>query len=407
MHTTVGPLVLTKEIHRVCYVGGTWVAKQGTAFLGSSRFFRLNRHLLADFPEVRLLCPSTGGQTRRLEPCTLEYDLPNLQVCPLPMSGGRLWRSFRHITMIWRATGNADLICLDIPSETSFLAGLVAWLRRKPFTVRVLGDWGDAILHNASPTFVNNLKACVAEVMARFLVRHSSLVVTQGNSLHGKYARLNPDGIKADIVHSTLTADVFHEKGEEPLHNPIRAISVSGLIPLKGLDTLARALASLSSRGLVVQWWCVGDGKDREALRGLVDRLGIGSQVKFWGYVPSGPELLRLYREADIFVLPSLSEGVPLAMLEAMANSLAVIVSAVGGIPGVITDGVDGILVKPGCPDQVAQAILRLADNPSLVHKMRCAAFCKAQAYRSDILWEHQRKLLESTLGRIGLVPAS
>ena len=79
----------------------------------------------------------------------------------------------------------------------------------------------------------------------------------------------------------------------------------------------------------------------------------------------NGPELSRLYQEADIFVLPSLTEGIAQALLEALAHSLPTVASAVGGIPGVITNNVHGLLVAPGDAQALAAGILKLATNPA------------------------------------------
>ncbi len=89
-------------------------------------------------------------------------------------------------------------------------------------------------------------------------------------------------------------------------------------------------------------------GHLRAALEAKTEAVGVHDRVSFFGYVPLGPEFFRIYREADIFVLPSVSEGLPYLMLEAMANSLPVVVTAVGGIPAVITHERDGLIVKPG-----------------------------------------------------------
>jgi len=112
-------------------------------------------------------------------------------------------------------------------------------------------------------------------------------------------------------------------------------------------------------------------------------------------------ELLELEREADVFVHPAWSEGLPNAVLEAMAQSLPVVASKVSGLPGLITDGVTGLLVAPGRPDEIAEAVWRLAENPDLVDRLRRAAFSRAQEYGSDVLAERSKRLIESTFAKI------
>jgi glycosyltransferase involved in cell wall biosynthesis len=391
-----------RRIQRFCHVAGVWVTERADGYYGSDRFLNMDEGLLTLFPTVDLICLSADGRLARdIEPCNRKLALPNLKIHLLPMNGRRVLRNLRHAAILWGATSEADVVCLDVPQVTGFWAGLACAIRRKPYIARVLGSWGDAVKHNSSASCVRTLRAAVAEWMARFLVAHAKLVLAQGKGLHAKYAPLNPSAAKGNIVHSTLHPQAFYQRSSGPLHQPIRILSVCGLVPLKGLDTLARATSLALNHELNLEWWCVGSGPEREPLQTLAASLGISSRVKFLGYIPNGPELSHLYREADIFVMPSLTEGVPLAMLEAMANSLPVVVSAVGGIPGVVTDGANGLLVEPSSPKQVADALRRLATDRELVNRLRRAAFESAQNYRSDVLWERQRQLIESTLGKI------
>ena len=392
----------TEKMRRLCYVTAARVLQRDGLFLASPTFLQLMRSLVQEFPEATLICP--GYHADALAECQrglFELRLPSVKVRPLPMRAGRFWRSLKHGILLWRTLGDADLVCLDLPNETTFLAMLVCRLRDKPFFVQVCGDWGRAVLLSGPPTQVRKIKAAIADWMASVVVRHSPLVLVQGRDLYDNYVGLNPAAVKSDFVHSTLARDVFHEPDSEPLHEPIRLLSVSGLVRLKGLDSLAKAISLMLSRGLRVEWWCVGDGPYRQSLEDLASTLGVAERVRFWGMVPFGPELFRLYREADIFVHPSLTEGVPNAILEAMAHSLPIVASAVGGIPRVITNGVDGLLVPPGRPEEIADAVRRFAENHELVTRMRRAAFNKAQEYRSDVLAERSKRLIESVFGRI------
>ena len=95
--------------------------------------------------------------------------------------------------------------------------------------------------------------------------------------------------------------------------------------------------------------------------------LGLAGRVHFLGQRDDIPDLLAAL---DIFVLPSHSEGVSLALLEAMAAGLPVIATAVGGLPEVVTDGVNGLLIPPQDPEALAQALARLLDDPALAKKL-------------------------------------
>jgi len=111
----------------------------------------------------------------------------------------------------------------------------------------------------------------------------------------------------------------------------------------------------------------VGDGPDRERLLSLAEKAGVGDRIRFLGFRKDIPELLGVM---DLFVLCSYTEGLPNALLEAMAASLPIIASAVGGIPEVIQGGVTGLLVPPGDVEALSRALALLLRNPERMERM-------------------------------------
>jgi len=135
----------------------------------------------------------------------------------------------------------------------------------------------------------------------------------------------------------------------------------------KGIDTLLEAFSQFAGDHTEARLLIVGDGELRSRLEIMAGSLGISGQVKFVGVRRNIPEILA---SLDLFVLPSRWEGLPLALLEAMAACLPVVATAVGGTPEVVIDGETGLLVPPGDPDALAQAIVFLIENPELRKKM-------------------------------------
>jgi len=141
------------------------------------------------------------------------------------------------------------------------------------------------------------------------------------------------------------------------------------LEPVKGLDVLLRAVALLREAqphgvGAVV---LAGSGSQEAVLRRLAADLGLTDELIMPGFVAALPPLLA---QIDLFVMPSLSEGFPLVLLEAMALGKPVVASAVGGIPEVVEDGVTGVLVPPKDPQALADAIGELLGDPDKVAAM-------------------------------------
>lgn len=147
--------------------------------------------------------------------------------------------------------------------------------------------------------------------------------------------------------------------------------AVGRLTPVKGLEYLLRAARILVSRQCRVQIAIVGDGSLREALEQQARDLGIVENIVFLGHREDTQELMFAL---DIFALPSLSEGIPMALLEAMAAGRAIVASRVGGIPEVIRDGVEGYLVEPKDVQGFADRCLQLIESSDLASRLGLSA---------------------------------
>jgi glycosyltransferase involved in cell wall biosynthesis len=150
-------------------------------------------------------------------------------------------------------------------------------------------------------------------------------------------------------------------RASEGRRRRLRLVSVGRLQAPKDAVTLVGALAAL--HGDPFEAVLVGDGPDRAAVEEEVRRYGLEPVVEVLGERNDVPELLA---EADVFVLSSRSEGLPISILEAMAAGLPVVASDVGGVPEVVAEGETGLLVPPGDPQRLAEALGRLLGDPAL-----------------------------------------
>ena len=148
-----------------------------------------------------------------------------------------------------------------------------------------------------------------------------------------------------------------------------RLLCVARLRAEKGLDILMRAAGLLRSEGLKFQLEIAGEGPMLAELNALCSKLELKDCVTFSG--GSGAAgIEEKMRNADIFVLPSRTEAMPLALLEAMSHGLAIVATSVGGIPEVISDGETGLLVSPESVEGLAGALTQLVSNAELRTKL-------------------------------------
>ena len=164
---------------------------------------------------------------------------------------------------------------------------------------------------------------------------------------------------------------------------PVAILSVGRAVAKKGYDDLLAALAALP-RGLSWRLTHVGGGPLADGLKGRAASLGLADRIAWLGARPQD-EVLRLYRAADVFVLASRiaddgdRDGLPNVLMEAQSQRLAVLATAVAAVPELIVDGETGMLVPPGEPAALAEALARLIADPALRQRLAEAGFARVR----------------------------
>jgi len=183
-------------------------------------------------------------------------------------------------------------------------------------------------------------------------------------------------------VDTTLFEPLDGSAMRRELGLPEQALVVGGvgrLAPVKGFEHLIAATAIAIERGIDVETILVGDGPQRFQLEGYAAELGISDHVHFLGM---RRDLPALYAAMDVFALPSVQEGSPNALMEAMACGKPVIASPVGGVPEIVEDRVTGLLVAAAQPERWADAIERLDGS----FRLRRELGGKARAFALEAL---------------------
>jgi L-malate glycosyltransferase len=172
-------------------------------------------------------------------------------------------------------------------------------------------------------------------------------------------------------------------------------VIVARIDDLKGHADLLTALSLPALREPPFIIWIAGDGERRLAMEALTAELGVGDKVRFLGFRSDVTDLLGA---ADFFVLPSLMEGFPLSVLEAMAQKLPVIVTPVGGVTELIADDRYGITVPVNDTTALAEALRRMATGAALRERLGVAGF---ERVRNHFSWEHMLSEYEALYRRL------
>ena len=212
----------------------------------------------------------------------------------------------------------------------------------------------------------------------RWLMKGTDVVVASAGSVKDHYiAQVGADAGKIEVIynavdwaqlHTTMTRDEFRTAIGVPLDVPAAGI-IARLTEQKAHRVLFEAMTDpeVSALHLIV----VGDGELRDDLRRRAEALGILGRVHFLG---ARRDLGNILAAADIFAMPSYWEGLPLSMVLAMGAGLPVVASRVAGIPEVVNDGVNGLLVDAGNSAQLARALATLVNDSRLRSRLGSAA---------------------------------
>lgn len=204
-----------------------------------------------------------------------------------------------------------------------------------------------------------------------------------------------PNGIDGRLFETRIDPGVKKKELGISGRYPILGIGAR-LVRIKGIEYLLGAVSRLRKRYPRILLVIAGTGPWEETLRSTAGELGVEDHVVFIGARMDMPELLNMF---DLYVLPSLSEGMPLALLEAMAAGCPIVATNVGGIPNIITDGYNGMLIEPKDEEALAKAIIdmmgddskrnRFRERGRLLYEQRYSAVAMTKTYERLYLREY------------------
>lgn len=356
-------ITLTTEARLIQVDENTFAAVDATA--GETQW----RRYVNDEWDLTLLARSGAGEDREgsksLDP------ISSARVVPLKPFRG-VWAFLISLISIFptilKQVRRSDLIILRVPGLVSSLVGLCAMVARRPYVVDIVGDVG-SVMASSTSRFVRSLKS--------FAIRFIRLIVRRGSAVRyvtfETLQSLYPTDAKSFAISNVqLPTKYFTEERRNisSTDNGVRLLTIgSQELPYKGHDDSIRAVEILASRGVDAHLVIIGDGRFHSTYVDLVDKLRIAHRVTFLGRVSHDEALVQM-QKADILVHPSLSEGLPRVIIEAMSQACPVIATRAGGIPELVRDDA---LVPIRAPHAIADKVQEILSGSVYTDHSRSA----------------------------------
>lgn len=275
-----------------------------------------------------------------------------------------------------------DVVVLRVGGISPLLSFDACIANRIPYIVHRIGEPGNR--YEIGTKVRGSVLAGIASGLAEPII----IVRTARMEAHASYRTavsktLARQLYNADLaVADTRLTSINPEVARNRPGVPFTIIFVGRLVDTKNPQAVLLAASILKSRLKHLRVIFVGEGPLEETLRGQSTSLGLDAEVEFKGYVGHSGELWKEYKEADVLVLPSYSEGLPLVIIEAMSMGLPVIATDVGGVSELVINNKTGFLLEHSDPRQIADAVLQLAfPRDDLYERLSYGALEKARGY--------------------------
>jgi glycosyltransferase involved in cell wall biosynthesis len=317
------------------------------------------------------------------------YELPaGVELAPLPY-----YRSLRDIpalmrampatvVALWRALAKVDAVWISASHPVGLVLMGMAKLRRRAVVISVRQDTMAYFRSRLPSRRWAPLLAplWLVDRIYRAAARRTPTTVV-GDQIARQY-RAPRDNVLPIRVNLISEAEIPVEPPRSEWGDAVSMLTVGRVEPEKNPLLLVEALELLqrAEPGRFSALWA-GRGRLADQMRQRAAEAGVADRLKLPGFVPMGPELMQLYRDADLFVHVSHTEGVPGVISEAMACGLPIVATDVGGIAEAVGGGAAAILVPPNDAQALADAILRLDRDPELRLRIQKAGLELARAH--------------------------
>lgn len=334
------------------------------------------------------------GRTLRSE-AQADYMLPgHVRLVPLPYyTDLKQVRSVARAALgsvpaMWRGLAGVDVVWIFGPHPLSLAFVGLARLRGKRVVLGVRQDTREYIRSRVPGGPWQRVKLAAGALVDRaYRVIGRRLPATVvGRHIAAQYGGERPSNLVMTV--SLVPAEALTRGSRQDASTgPARLLTVSRLEVEKNPLLVVEMLAELHHRrpgGYRLTW--IGRGPLEPQVRALATRLGVAELLDLSGYVAFGERLFRWYRDADVFVHVSHTEGVPQVLIEAMACGTPIVATAVGGVAGILEEGRAGLLVPPADRDALVEAVERIVCDDGLRKRL----VAHGQALAAELTFEAQ-----------------
>jgi len=281
-----------------------------------------------------------------------------------------------------------DVYHFHIGGNYMVLPVLVLKILKKPIIIKVSGWW------ELEKGFLRR-KGILPKIIRSVFFR-SDIIIALSDEIKFQLLNYGFPAKRIISVPNGVNTQLFYPNNERINHHNI--VFIGRLVAEKGVRTLIQAIAILQDEFPNISLDIIGDGYDKKELQNMAKDLKLEQSVFFLG---KKNKIYVFLNRADIYVQPSLHEGLPNSLIEAMACGLPVVVTNVGGMPDIVKDSVDGFVVEPSNVNSLVNAIRKLLYNPALRDQMGAAGRSKIEKYYSlEFVTDNYITLYQQLLNR-------
>jgi phosphatidylinositol alpha-1,6-mannosyltransferase len=346
----------------------------------------------------RVVIVARVENTDESEESWAEVSLEDIEICPIePYIGpfGILRKFLKVLISISKSMESLDGVIIRAPSALGMFAALTIRRIRLPFAVEVVGDPSDIFAFGIGGIFSSVYRVVFVSKLKWLCTKADCVSYVTQWALQKRYpAKLGARTFAVPGVHAPKSIFAAAPRQALVVDEPIIFCAASLEVPYKGVDVLLDALATMA---LPPRLNIAGEGRIRAKLEARAVRLGLNERVSFLGHL-SRDEVLKEMRRCTVYVQPSLTEGLPRAVIEAMATAAPVLASKVGGIPELLRPE---DMVPPGNALALAALLENVLADPQRRRAMSIHSIKVAENYEVSVIEERRSRFLAEFRGHV------